>query len=96
MQNVIQGVVIALIFSLLFFQVYVFVQRVEPYPQFYERASISSYNSGLWVKQHSAPDGTVVVARSPGSWFYFFSDHQTIQETDPVSLKNRCSRINIV
>ncbi len=85
MQNVIQGVVIGLIFSLLFFQAFMFVQRVEPYPQFYERASISSYNSGLWIKEHSISDGTVVVSRSPGSWYYLFSDHQTIQETDPVS-----------
>ena len=85
MQNVIQGVVMGLIFSLLFFQSFMFVQRVEPYPQFYERASISSYNSGLWIQEHSISDGTVVVSRSPGSWYYFFSNHQTIQETDPVS-----------
>lgn len=85
MQNVIQGFVMGLIFSLLFFQAFMFVQRVEPYPQFYERASISSYNSGLWIKEHSISDGTVVVSRSPGSWYYLFSDHQTIQETDPVS-----------
>ncbi len=85
MQNFIQGIVMGLIFSLLFFQAFMFVQRVEPYPQFYERASISSYNSGLWLKEHSISDGTVVVSRSPGSWYYLFSDHQTVQETDPVS-----------
>ena len=85
LQNVVQGIVMGLIFSLLFFQAFMFVQRIETYPEFYERASISSYKSGLWVKQHSVPDGTVVVSRSPGSWFYLFSDHQTIQETDPVS-----------
>jgi hypothetical protein len=85
MINVVQGVVMGLIFSLLFFQALMFVQRIETYPQFYERSTISSYKSGLWVKQHSVPDGTIVVSRSPGSWFYVFSDHQTIQETDPVS-----------
>jgi len=74
----------ALIFSLFFIQALVFLQRIEAYPQFYERASISSYNSGLWVKQHSVPDGTVIATRSPGSWFYIFSDHHTIQETDPL------------
>jgi hypothetical protein len=85
MQNIIQGIVMGLIFSLLFFQGFMFVQRVEPYPQFYERASISSYSSGLWINEHSISDGTVVVSRSPGSWYYLFSNHQTIQETDPVS-----------
>ena len=84
-QNLIQGIVMGIIFSMLFFQAFTFVYRIEPYPQFYERASISSYKSGLWVKEHSIPEGTIVVSRSPGSWYYLFSDHQTIQETDPVS-----------
>jgi hypothetical protein len=75
---------IALIFSMFFIQALVFLQRIEAYPQFYERASISSYNSAIWVKQHSVPDGTVITTRSPGSWFYIFSDHHTIQETDPL------------
>lgn len=84
-QNLIKGLAMSLIFWMLFFQAFMFVQRIEPYPQFYERASMSSYDSGLWVKEHSVPNGTVVVSRSPGSWFYLFSDHQTIQETDPLS-----------
>ncbi len=84
-QNLVKGLVMGLIFWMLFFQAFMFVERIEPYPQFYERASVSSYNSGLWIKEHSTPDGIVVVSRSPGSWFYLFSDHQTIQETDPVS-----------
>ena len=84
-QNLIKGLVVSLIFWMLFFQAFMFVQRIEPYPKFYERASTSSYDSGLWVKEHSVPDGIVVVSRSPGSWFYLFSDHQTIQETDPLS-----------
>jgi hypothetical protein len=40
--------ILGLIFSLFFIQAYVFVQRVETYPQYYERAAIASYNSGLW------------------------------------------------
>ncbi len=82
--NAAKMLILALIFSLFVLQAYVFVQRVETYPQYYERASIASYNSGLWVKQHSVPDGTVITTRSPGSWFYIFSDHRTIQETDPI------------
>jgi hypothetical protein len=82
--NAAKMLILALIFSLFFFQLYVFAQRTETYPQYYERASIASYNSGLWVKQHSNPDGTVITTRSPGSWFYIFSDHRTIQETDPI------------
>jgi hypothetical protein len=80
--------IMALIFSLFFIQAFVFLQRIEPYPQFYERASIASYNSGVWVKQHSVPDGTVVVPRSPGSWFNIFSDHHTMEETDPLYSRN--------
>ena len=78
----------ALIFSLFVIQCFVFLQRIETYPQFYERASIASYNSGIWVKQHSVPDGTVIVPRSPGSWFYIFSDHYTMEETDPLYSRN--------
>jgi len=78
----------ALIFSLFFLQCFVFLQRIETYPQFYERASIASYNSGIWVKQHSVPDGTVIVPRSPGSWFYIFCDHYTMEETDPLYSRN--------
>ncbi len=74
----------ALIFSLFFIQALAFLQIIEAYPQFYERAPISSYKSGIWVKQHSVPDGTVITTRSPGSWFYIFSDHNTTQETDPL------------
>jgi hypothetical protein len=79
---------IALIFILFFVQASTFLQRVEGYPQFYERASIASYNSGLWLNQHSNPDGTVIVPRSPGSWFYLFSDQQVMEETDPLFSRN--------
>ncbi|MCK4884548.1 hypothetical protein KAS24_00625, partial [Candidatus Bathyarchaeota archaeon] len=82
--NATNMLILALIFSLFFLQAYVSIQRIETYPQYYERASIASYNSGLWVKQHSVSDGTVITTRSPGSWFYIFSDHRTIQETDPL------------
>ena len=74
----------SLIFSPLFVHASIFLERIESYPEFYERGSIASYNSGIWMKQHSVPDGTVIVPRSPGSWFYIFSDHYTIEETDPL------------
>jgi hypothetical protein len=79
---------LALIAILFFIQVFTFSQRVAGYPEFYERASIPSYYSGIWVKQHSVPEGTVVVPRSPGSWFYIFSDHNTTEETDPLYSRN--------
>jgi len=44
---------VALTFSLFFIQALAFLPVIETYPQFYERASIPSYNSGMWVKQHS-------------------------------------------
>ena len=75
---------VAIAFSLFFIQAFAFVQVTATYPQFYERASISSYEAGIWVKEHSVPDGIVITTRSPGSWFYVFSDHNTTQETDPL------------
>lgn len=81
-------IVLAIIFSLFVFQAYTFLLRTETYPEFYERATNSSYNSGLWVKQHSTTKGTAITTRSPGSWFYIFSDYMTIQETDPLSSRN--------
>ncbi len=77
-------ITVAIAFSLFLVQALAFLPVIETYPQFYERASMPSYNAGTWVKQHSVPDGTVITTRSPGSWFYIFSDHQTIQETDPL------------
>jgi hypothetical protein len=79
---------LTLIFTFLLIQAFTFLQRVEAYPQFYERASIASYNSGLWLNRHSNPDGTVIVPRSPGSWFYLFTDHQVMEETDPLFSRN--------
>ena len=75
---------VALVFCLFFVQAFLFLQLIPEYPQFYERGPIASYESGIWVKQHSVPDGIVVTTRSPGSWFYVFSDHNTTQETDPL------------
>ena len=75
---------IAITFSLFFIQAFTFVQVTATYSQFYERASISSYDAGIWVKEHSTPDGIGITTRSPGSWFYVFSGHNTTQETDPL------------
>ena len=86
--DIIKIVVIAVICSLFAAQASLFVQRIETYPEYYQRASIASYNSGVWVKQHSTLDGTVISTRSPGTWFYAFSDLRTIQETDPLSSRS--------
>ena len=75
---------VAIIFSLFFVQAVDFVRITKAYPEFYERAPISSYKAGIWLKQHSSPDGIVITTRSPGSWLYVFSDHNTTQETDPL------------
>ena len=75
---------IAVVFLLFFIHAFTFTQVTATYPDFYERAPISSYESGLWVKEHSVQDGIVITTRSPGSWFYVFSDHNTTQETDPL------------
>jgi hypothetical protein len=80
--------ILLLVFSLFVVQTYTFVQQIETYPDFYKRATISTYNSGLWIKQHSGLNGTVITSRSPGSWFQVFSDHRTIQETDPLSSRS--------
>ncbi len=79
---------LALMLSLFTLQGYLFLLRTGDYPRFYERGSISSYNSGIWVNRHSTADDTMVVPRSPGSWFYIFSDRHTIEETDPLYSRN--------
>ena len=75
---------VAIIFTLFFVQAFAFIQITKAYPEFYERAPISSYKAGIWVEQHSTPDGIVITTRSPGSWLYVFSGHNTTQETDPL------------
>ena len=79
---------LALMLFLFTHQGYLFLLRTGDYPRFYERGSISSYNSGVWVNQHSTADDTMVVPRSPGSWFYIFSDRNTMEETDPLYSRN--------
>ncbi len=79
---------LAIIITLFILQGSFFLQRTGTYPQFYERASISSYNSGLWIKQHSVPDGVIVTSRSPGTWFNSFSDHHIMEETNPFYSRN--------
>ncbi|UCC57616.1 MAG: hypothetical protein JSW14_04340 [Candidatus Bathyarchaeum sp.] len=79
---------LAIIVTLFLLQSFFFLQRIETYPQFYERASITSYNSGLWISQHSVPEGTIITSRSPGTWFNAFSDHHVIEETDPQYSRN--------
>jgi hypothetical protein len=81
-------IAVALIIILFASQAYIFVQRVGPYPTFYDRASTASYDSGIWINQHSNVNDSVVVPRSPGSWFYVFSDRYTIEETDPIYSRN--------
>jgi hypothetical protein len=79
---------LALIITLFLFQGVFFVERNESYPKFYERASIASYNAGLWIKQHSLPDGTIVTSRSPGTWFNLFSNDHVMEETNPLYSRN--------
>ena len=86
--NVIKILAGIIIVSIVVIHASTFLQLMETYPQFYERGSIPSYNSGLWVKEHSDPEGIVITTRSPGSWFYIFSDIRTIQETDPTSSRS--------
>jgi hypothetical protein len=81
-------IAVALIIVLFASQASVFLQRVGPYPTFYERASTASYDSGIWVNQYSTVNDSVVVPRSPGSWFNVFSDRITIEETDPLYSRN--------
>jgi hypothetical protein len=79
---------LALIITLFLFQGVFFVERNESYPKFYARASIASYNAGLWIKQHSTPDGTIVTSRSPGTWFNLFSNDHVMEETNPLYSRN--------
>jgi len=79
---------LAIIITSFLLQSVFFLQRTETYPQFYERASIASYNSGLWINQHSVPDGTIITSRSPGTWFNIFSNHNIMEETNPLYSRN--------
>jgi len=82
-------VVIATICSLMVIQGTHLVESVETFPEYYQRASISSYNAGTWINEHTTiQEGTAVTSRSPGSWFYAFTDIPTIQETDPMSSRS--------
>ena len=87
--NVTKIVVITGICSLMVASGTHFVASLETFPEYYQRASIPSYKAGMWVNEHSTlKEGTAVTSRSPGSWFYAFTDISTIQETDPMSSRS--------
>jgi hypothetical protein len=65
------------------FQGFLFLQRLQGFPQYYEVSGITGYNAGIWLKQYSIPDGAVVVSEKPGAWLGVISDHKTIEEADP-------------
>ena len=76
------------VISLFTLQGVFFLDRTETYPEFYERAPVSSYNSGLWIQHHSESEGTIVATRSPGSWGYIFSNQHTMEETNQLYSRN--------
>lgn len=78
----------ALVLTLLAVHMVCFIERIEAYPEYYDRVRVSTYKSGIWVNQQSTPDDTMVVPISPGTWFYVLSDRFTREETDPLYSRN--------
>ena len=74
---------LAILVILFSFQGFLFLQRLQGFPQYYGISGITGYNAGKWLKQYSIPDGAVVVSEKPGAWLGVISDHKTIEEADP-------------
>jgi hypothetical protein len=74
---------LAILVILFSFQGFLFLQRLQGFPQYYGVSGITGYNAGKWLKQYSIPDGAVVVSEKPGAWLGVISDHKTIEEANP-------------
>jgi hypothetical protein len=77
--------ILVLFFSL---QGFLFLESLEGLPQYYEVAGIAGFNAGKWLKQYSVSDSVVVVSEIPGTWFHVVSDHETIEEINPLYGRN--------
>jgi len=74
---------LAILVILFSFQGFLFLQRLQGFPHYYEVSGITGYNAGKWLKRYSIPDGAVVVSEKPGAWLGVISDHKTIEEENP-------------
>jgi len=74
-------VILVIFFS---FQCFLFLQRLQGLPQYYEVSGITGYDAGKWLKQYSISDGAVVVSEKPGTWLGVM----TIEETNPLLGRN--------
>ena len=50
---------------------------------FYSTSDVKAYDAGLWLNQNFPGPATVVVTKTPGSWFALFSGKLVIAQTDP-------------
>jgi hypothetical protein len=78
-------VILVVFFS---FHCFLFLQRFQGLPQYYEVSGIAGYDAGKWLKHYSISDDTVVVSEKPGTWLGVISDHKTIEETNPLLGRN--------
>jgi len=83
--HVVTLVMLVIFFS---FQCFLFLQRLQGLPQYYEVSGIAGYDAGKWLKQYSISDGAVVVSEKPGTWLGVISDHKTVEETNPLLGRN--------
>ena len=81
MLNSAQIFTLIILVGLFFSQLYLSLQRLQSFPQYYEVSGVDGYNAGMWLKQNFVSNGTVVVSNKPGNWLRVISDHETIEET---------------
>jgi hypothetical protein len=79
------SIILVILFS---FQGSLTLQRLQGLPQYYEVSGIAGYDAGEWLKLYSVSDGPVVVSEKPGTWISVISNHETIEETNPLFGRN--------
>jgi len=78
----------AILLILFSFQGSLLLESLQGFPQSYEVAGIAGVDAGKWLKQHSTLDSAVVASQMPGTWVHVISDHETLEEINPLFGRN--------
>jgi hypothetical protein len=81
MLKIAQVLTLIILVSLFSSQLYLSLQRLQSFPEYYEVSGVAGYNAGMWLKQNFISNGTVVVSQKPGNWLRVISDQETIEES---------------
>ncbi|MFW6111387.1 MAG: hypothetical protein ACOC6H_05060, partial [Thermoproteota archaeon] len=87
--HLVQATTLIMLVTIPVFQGFISFQRIQSFPEYYDRVGTTGYNTGQWLKIYSPLNSTVVVSQRPGTWLRVISDRNTIEENPPAFGRNQ-------